>query len=426
MSLRLTVGTDAIGDGFFHRRNVYVEKLKEKLAESDENLVLILGPRRIGKTSVVREHFDRSNKDENDPGIYIYIYLEKIDNLIDFYAKVIEEINRALREYAGQTKISQLLTSGATIKNSIESFKQSVAEIDLGKVGAIKINSPSRWETYINKLNNLQAQFLKILLDLDSKNVVLGFDEVPETILNLLKNERGVDEVIIWLEHFRKMRHHEKAGSSIKMVLFGSVNMKLTLEKIKQSQLVNDRYSIEIKPLNLDEAKELFWSLQETVKLKIAQEFKPEIEKFLDGMFYYCSPWAIQNFIDLLQKNGPQSITTEGLRKAYLQLFDIMGGVRYYNERLDKYYSEGAQSARKFLAYIVLQHLDHSQRVIEDEALFNWAKQSLQMDRTQYMAIIDILIMDCLVERESTGYVLANSVERNFWYHTLVGPCKFH
>jgi len=314
MTILHTVGAEATGKAFYKGRQSYVDELKEKVETSPENLVLILGPRRIGKTSVVKEYFRQGNQNENDKGIYIYIYVSKIQNLVDFYQMAIQEIKNALIENSANKKFN-FFTLKRSLQTSIDAIQKRIGEVSIAGYG-LKFNPLDEWERYVGLLNTLKDEFISILKEFGEK-VVLGFDEVPEGVSYLINNPRGAEEIDIWLEHFRLMRHKEETKSQVKLILFGSVNMKLTLEKIGKSKVINDPYIMEIQPLNTKQAKELFWDLVDTLKLQSLLNEKDLVNQFIEGMFTHSSPWSIQNFLDKYKSCNHEKPIIENLKQSY-------------------------------------------------------------------------------------------------------------
>ena len=422
MAIAHTTGGEATGEAFYQGRHKYVEELGKKVDNSQDNLILILGPRRIGKTTIVKQFFLERNSDTSDPGIYVYIYIPRINNLYDFYKVAIEEIGKALKENSDKEKILPLTTKSSVVK-LMGSIMDRIEKIDIAGQG-VEIRKADGWKKYLNELSIIQGEFIDLIRELNNEKIVLGFDEVPEAIQYLLKNnpEKGKDEVDIWLEHFRELRHKDELKDSVNLILFGSVNMKLTLESIGHSKVVNDNYTIEIEPLELEEVKELLWDLVETLGYTVLDDNKQSVESFVEKMLACCSPWSIQNFLDQFDPEKAKSDLDSALKEAYLRLFDISGGgVRYLKERLDKYYSGNIKIITEVLKFMAKEHIDNAKDSIEDSDLF----KAITEDREEYQKIIDILLLDNMIYREGTGFLVKNTVEKNFWYNSLVGSCKF-
>ena len=259
------------------------------------------------------------------------------------------------------------------------------------------------------------------------ERVVLGFDEVPEAIHTILKQneERGIKEINLWLEHFREIRQTEDRKTKIQMILFDSVNMKLSLEKIGMSNVVNDGNTIDIAPLSIKDVQGLFWALTEDQEVSEFFENKPKIEQFLKAHFTYSSPWAVQNFISEYVKLKEKTGLEQDTKEAYLKLFDIKGGPRYFNERLKKYYEDiEVQKVKHILKYIVSKHIDEGVESLDIREIHKNFHEKFGGSWEAFKGIIDILTLDNILMRKIDHYLIQNTVEKNFWYQQLVGPCK--
>ena len=421
MAIPHTTGGEATGEAFYEGRRPYVNELGSKIDDSKDNLILILGPRRIGKTSIVKQFFEERNENTDDPGVYIYI--PKIENLVDFYKKSIEEIQKSLKEN-GKHKKFQDLIRGSRVKEAIGAVQEKIEKISVAGYG-VTVKDTDKWKEYTSLVATLKEEFISLILAFEKKKVVLGFDEVPEAIQHLLKNATGQDEVELWLEHFREIRHSTGLKDIVNLILFGSVNMKLTLEKIGQTKGVNDAFNITIKLLSPKEVKELFWDLVDTLKFKILEDNKDLVDPFLDKMFAHSSPWAIQNFLDKFESPSTKEKINDALKLAYMELFDVIGGVRSVAERLGIYHKpDDVKAIKAILKFIVQKHLDDKIEVISDKTLFAWTKKELKVDRERHHELVDILLLDNMANREAGGYSIKNTVERYFWYERLVGSCN--
>lgn len=428
MVLKHTTGGEATGRAFYQGRHHYVELLKEKVDDSNDNLILILGPRRIGKTTIVKQFFLEQNQDQNDSGIYIYIYIPKINDLVEFYKVAINGIERVMKENGGNKKFLSFTTK-SSIQKTIGSIMDRIGEISIAGYG-LKVNKVDEWEKYVSLLSTIKDEFITIITEMEKDKVVIGFDEVPEAIQYLLSKdkEKGKEEVEIWLEHFREMRHCSELVDKINLILFGSVNMKLTLEKLGQSKVINDNFTIDINPLDIKQVKELFWDLVDTLKYNVLKSNEAKLNTFLEKMFTYSSPWAIQNFLAKFDKKKAEKDLEKSLQEAYLALFDITGGgVRYLQERLKNHYQPGELDYIKaVLKYLVKMHVEESIEIVSDDELFTeLSKEDGIKDREDYQRIIDILLLDNMIYRGGSGFSVKNTVEKNFWYTRMVGSCKF-
>lgn len=425
MGIPLTPGAPVIGKKFYQGRQNYVQDLRKKINEENQNVIYLLGPRRIGKTSIVKEYFKQQNENASDRGIYLYFYCAGIKSIFEFYDKINSQLVSELGKTSGINKFSLLtLRMSSWMSKFANVTRQTIKKINVEELG-IELNDPDKRESYKKLVNTLKDEFINLLKKFEMERVVLGFDEVPEVIQAILKNDkRGAEEVNLWLEHFREIRQSESEENKVQMILFGSVNMKLSLEKLGMSNIVNDSNSIDVGPLSPEHVKGLFWELTEELAIKSFIENKAIVFQFLDDKFKHCSPWAIQNFVNEYLKLSTQSLE-EGLKEAYLKLFDVTGGPRYFNERLSKYYDDmNIKKVKTIIKFIVTKQVRDNLFGIDMDVIYKNFKSEHESDWEEFRKVMDILILDNIVTRKKEQILILNTVEQNFWYERLVGDHK--
>ena len=84
--MEIVTGGITAGDDFFEGRKQYVDELAKLISTND---ILLVGPRRTGKTSLINEYLLREKENQ---GIYLYLNLEDCKGLYEFYIRVIREV----------------------------------------------------------------------------------------------------------------------------------------------------------------------------------------------------------------------------------------------------------------------------------------------------------------------------------------------
>lgn len=439
MAIAHTTGGEATGNAFFKAHEKYVIEMHQKVSDSNDNLIMLLGPRRIGKTTVVKQYFLERNEDQSDSGAYIYIYVDKVPNLFEYYRAIMNSIKTFLKAHGSKKKF-MFMTFSSTSHKLLNSALSRIKKINFGEIAGLELSSPERWKEYLDELETIKGEFVSLLNEICKEvkgDIVLGLDEIPETIQHLLKTNgnEGAKEVEILLEHLRSIRKESVVKDNLNMILFGSVNMKLTLENLGQTAAINDKFILTIEPLYYDEAQVLFWDLVDTLGYTLLEDHKKQVDEFIERKFTNCTPWAIQNYLNIINPTKINRAITqrtnklEGeekdkkvieilsakLEEAYLELFDVVGGVRYLYERLGTYYQGNISDLKKALKILSDAHLEEGLDSIEDKEFL----KRMEIDGSTYDAIIDILLLDNMIQREGTGYCMSNTVECYFWNHKL-------
>jgi Cdc6-like AAA superfamily ATPase len=86
--MQLVTGSVPIGDDFYAGRRIFVELLKETIIRQE---VAIIGPRRTGKTSVIKRLFEEFESRSNAP-IPIYINLESCSTPYDIITEIANKL----------------------------------------------------------------------------------------------------------------------------------------------------------------------------------------------------------------------------------------------------------------------------------------------------------------------------------------------
>jgi hypothetical protein len=426
MSMILTLGGPATGKKFYPGRQIYVDELVAKLNTEGQEAIYLLGPRRIGKTSIVKEYFRQRNIDNNDEGAYLYFYCAEVTNIVEFYNTVNDQIVKELKQAGDINKFQELtLRLGTTVDGFANSIRLALKKFTI-KGNGVELNDPKEWEIYKDHVNKLKDEFIALLGKFGMKRIVLGFDEVPEAIQTILKERKdiGVKEIHLWLEHFREIR---QAGTvKVQMILFGSVNVKLTLENLGLTNLVNDGNTIDVLPLNTADSQKLFWELVEGQKIEDLIKNNKFVDSFLKDKFTHSSPWAVQNYVNEYIKLKEKTDLDTDLKESYLKLFDIQGGTRYFRERFKKYYgTDEISKIEHIITFIVSRQIDGKQERVDVKEIFENYKAKFQdSEWKDFKVILDILMLDNIIVRKVDHYSVQNTVEKNFWYQQFVGHCK--
>ena len=439
MAIAHTTGGEATGNAFFEAHEKYVTEMHQKINDSNDNLIMLLGPRRIGKTTVVKQYFLERNDDENDSGAYIYIYVDKVPNLFEYYRAIMKSIKTFLKAHGSKKKFL-FMTFSSTSHKLLNGALNRIKKINFGEIGGLELSSPERWKEYLQELETIKGEFVSLLNEICKEvngNIVLGLDEIPETIQHLLRTngEEGAKEIEILLEHLRSIRKESVIKDNLNMILFGSVNMKLILENLGQTAAINDKFILTIEPLYYEEAQTLFWDLVDTLEYELLESHKDQVNEFIERKFTNCTPWAIQHYLNIInptkitraitQKTkkleGEEKVKKEAevlsakLEEAYLELFDVVGGVRYLFERLGTYYQGNINDLKKALKILSDIHIVENRESIEDKEF----SDRMGVDGQTYDDVVDILLLDNMIQREGTGYCMSNTVECHFWNHKL-------
>jgi hypothetical protein len=427
--MQIVTGNVVTGDNFYKGRRPAVDHLREKLKTSD---VLIVGPRRTGKTSVIREYL--LQEEENNPEFKsIFINLESTQNLYDFYFKIIREIFRATRQWRVVAD-----RAGELIRTTVN----RLGEVFEGKIDVATIlGLPSETQITINipriepkKIGEMIKQLEEILKNLPI-DLVIALDEFPELIWKLgrdlptvaAQRDARVEQTSLMLAGLRTLRQQSNVEArKHKIIIAGSVNLRNTLSYLGLEPQINDMEQVEISDLLPKQCIELFEELIEAEALK----FTPErnYESFIGRQFGSTSPFYIQSFAQLLvqlriDRAEDKPFTDEDLKSCYKKLISSGAGPRFLINRIEKYYNQAEHKYVYALLKAVAKVQFENRTHISEEECFAFVESETKekLERMKQTDLLAKLNADNLIDVDSVGLYFTSQFLCNFWHYSLIG-----
>ena len=344
----IPIGSPAKGRDFIDREveTAYILKKIQK-----ENIMLI-APRRYGKTSVMRK-VESLLLLEHNPCIYLDVM--SVESPRELIRNIIYEIGR-VDDRKFQEKIK---TTYTLLKSKLDSIQAvSVAMVSLTLKDQDEFEKRRSWKEYqeylIDFFNSLDSRFYIIL------------DEFPSAIQNMKP-----DDAKIFLEWFRSLRQisSEKAG----FLLGGSVSIDSVIRLIDGHGVINDfkRYTIEGFERGIAE-KLIIDSLDEEGILY--EDGVPE--EILEYIGYPYIPYFIAVLLDSIcdeYVRFKDPLNRERIQNIYQHYILGNRGKHYfdhYYERLGKFYKNNESAAKKILRETAISgtyDYDHARGIYSQE-----------------------------------------------------------
>ncbi len=324
--MRISIGHAVEGENFFGRQKE-LERMKEIWSGRGAG-VFIPGPRRIGKTSLVKE-FMRRNKDRFN---IVYFDLEGRYSITELCKDLIKRIND---DFPGVIKKKK------EIKEKWNALSQMFQEIEIA--GVIKVKTGEVTES-LKKITDRMEEVFDLLYGQD---FIIAFDEFSDFLLNLKKSSGG--EVKFFLEWLRRLRQQRR----IRLIITGSINIISTVEELNLPYLINDMADIEILPLSPPEVRTLLTELLKDKGITLGKKVADfAVSKLGDGI-----PFYIQLFADGLAfyTGGGKAIKSTGEIEA---LYEAITGKQHkefidLHSRLNNLLPRPEfDAARKILAHV--------------------------------------------------------------------------
>ena len=256
--MRNIIGTPVEGRDFFDRPQILAKLRRELDAQAN---VLLVAPRRVGKTSLVIRLCELWKSNHQRRAVFLNV--EGRGDELAFAEKIIDELAKAqLKPQAlGQamhifSKLRPRL-GGAGIKiRGLEVSLGDAADADHSTLRTV-----------------LESVFRKIE---DGENeVLIAIDELPEFLLTLQKAEDGPNRVTALLHWLRELR--QTFRKNIRWVFLGSIGLENFVEDQKLQKLINDLQIFPLEAFSAEEADSFLIRLGASNDLALEKAERDEI-----------------------------------------------------------------------------------------------------------------------------------------------------
>lgn len=325
-------------------RFMFRERELARIADvlSHRQSVLLVGIRRTGKTQLMKAAL-RDVQARREQGMAVYLDVSNVISLPDFYQQLLSSMPRSVRR-----RMSDLLGAARTVPTRlVEWVRQHVDQAEVMGV-SIDLNPPDEqtrtalpryWEPLLSVLERAVAEH--DIADLP----VIGLDELPFMLQNLLDRQATVEDLTVLLSSLRKLR-----DAGLRMVIGGSISMEnlLTLQGIPHTVL-GGLWREAVPPFTREEAT-----------LYLARELKDRpaagsITLVLDSLPDLV-PEFLQSASTVLRSLGDAGEVPHALRQQVMPAIR-RSFLQQFVERLDRHYrSDEARTCAEAILDQIAQH----------------------------------------------------------------------
>jgi uncharacterized protein len=238
------VGSPVRGDDFWFREE-FVQSLWDSIKKHN---ILLIAPRRIGKTSVMYRMLDFPEKD----WLVMHMNVEDIKTPAEFFITVVDAIHEHQPAFFKDT-IAKGWDFFKGLMSSIEQVEAYDFKIQLRK----KENLIERWE---ERADQLIERIVR-----SGRKVLFIIDELPDMLNNMA--EHSESDRMLFLHWFRKTRERSlKAG--VRWLVGGSVNLVAVLDQKSNIKLINDLKPEVLRPFTREEVNKFVRAMFEKEQIK--------------------------------------------------------------------------------------------------------------------------------------------------------------
>jgi hypothetical protein len=235
--------------------------------------VLLLAPRRVGKTSLLFHLIDHPL-----PGWRCLFYsVEALKTEAQFVARLLRTMCEA---HPGGAWLARFTVG-------LQQFLQGVGQVEAGPV------EYNLTQALHNDWRDVGATALKVMRELHGNTLVL-VDEFPTFIQNLLQDpEDGRRRAKLFLDWFREARNLPgPSGTTTHFVLTGSLSLEAVVRAVSMTSTINDLSVFRLGPLSDDLSVSLLDGLSTGEEMSLPEPVKQKILERID--------WRIPFHIQLL------------------------------------------------------------------------------------------------------------------------------
>lgn len=339
-----TVGSAAREDDFFFRE-AFIDDLWDSLRKEH---ILLLAPRRMGKTSVMMRLQDEPRQDR----LVVFLNVEELNTPAEFCQSLIGAIHDQHPEYLRQAlaKTWKFLTGILGKLENVEFYKFKIALRDS------EPNWEENWKTKAEELvDSIRRTDQKLLLILD---------ELPDMVLNMQKE--AADKLDTFLHWFRAVRQ-KPDQDNIRWLVGGSVNLSSTLDRLGKLNLINDFRVEPLPPFSHEEVHEFASTM---LKMR-GVSFEPEVVDKVKQLLGKPIPFFLQLLTQELYRDWRKHRETLTLKHVDAVFNRVLLGetardkLQHFRSRINTHYREDEKKA----AFKLLDRLCASDEPLTREAL---------------------------------------------------------
>ncbi|MCK5176140.1 MAG: AAA family ATPase [Candidatus Aenigmarchaeota archaeon] len=398
--IKITEGVPARGDDFFNREDA----LNDIWKVLEQSSILLIGPRRFGKTSVMRRLWDNPEKEY----IPIFLDIEYVESPEEFILVLIDEIKKNE-------------TTWNKVKLEINDFFK-VADDKIEEVGISSIQVKLR-KTKDKNWKNLGSHLIDLMTK-NEKKILFIFDEFPEMIKLMIRRDKknNTNETELFLRWFRAIRQNASKNLKLRFIVGGSLCLENLLRQINSIPQINDLHKIKVGAFWDEEAIEFIKALFAGENKKIDDIIPNTILKHIGTPI----PYFIQLMVGALvreSRNLKKEITEEFVKEVYENYLldsDFKSCFEHYHLRLSEYYENiGGEKDMVVVAKAILTELSIQESISKVE-LYNLylRKTNLSDDMDEFGCLMLLLEDEFYLEYnpETESYCFLSKLLKDWWY----------
>ena len=392
MRVRNIIGQAVVGDDLYGRE-YELKRLREMLEQGEH--ILMLAPRRVGKTSLMLE-LKRVPPENWD---VIYVNVEGGDSPTDCIAAILASL-ASIPQYRSRF---QTIPFSSAIKDVLHTFQSATVEIDVLRIelrGAIGRD----WDS---AAAHLQARLTKI--PSAQNNLLIIIDELPVLISRMLRTPNGRDDADLLLSRLRYWRQGPEFRGALRTLVGGSIGLEGVLRRAGLSGSINDLAPFHLGSWDTNTAVTFLRELSTTYKFALEDKAIWSILELLQDPV----PYHVQLFFSALRdhcRGDVACVTPEAIKHTFSERLAGASGTAH----LDHYVTrlEIALDSKEYeVARAILDHLSRHRNGTDLEQLGPLQKQSSSV----FVSVLRDLEADDYLVGQGQKWCFRSNLLREWW-----------
>lgn len=377
--MKIIVGQAARKEDFWGRERE-LENIWDAIESGSH--ILLVAPRRVGKTSIMYKIIDEPLSNY----IALYVDVESADSENEFWKKLFKNITN--EDFA------------KTFGNRARHFFGFISTIKIDSISSngVKLGDSkeiSYFEVFKQLIENID----------DGTKLIIMVDEFAQAIENIIKKGKE-DEAEILLQNMRELRQNEKISDKVKFIYAGSIGLESIAKKIDSIKHINDLNSIPINTLDIPEAKDFATKLAESNEIFIVGE---QVDYILEKIEWLI-PFHIQIILQELKRFRKDVLSIADIDKAFSNAIEQRNHFEHWESRLKTFKDNEYKFAKEILNLISIHG------TIKSTEIYNYADKYI-LDADTAKAVIRSLVYDGYINNnENAGEYRFNSTMLKMWW----------
>ncbi len=378
------VGAVAEGESYLGRPRL-IRKFWRHVAAGEH--LLMAAPRRVGKTSFMREV-----ENEPEPGFHpIYLIVESVaeekDIFRKLYAKAIE-------------MVSAKAELGMKLGNLLKRLK-----VEIGPDGPrLSTADPDGFNDLLTLLKGLPAR----------EHFVFLVDEFSQAVENVRK-KHGTDAAVALLHKMRELRQDPDVVKRVSFVFAGSVGLEQIVGKLNSSHAINDLLALDMPPFTEKEALELIARIIDGSGAEMPDAVRAHLLEKLVWLIPFFIQVVMNEVEEILNDDEAVTISKKVVDQAFTRALAKRNYYDHWHQRLSVLFDTAERRFAKELLNACSAGKPLSMDKVHD---LGAAKHKLS---DGYMDVVRSLIHDGYLVRDSDARTLrfASPLLMRWWAQTI-------